>query len=59
MNKIDLSKCATAIANGLAANVKQTTAWSRWDWIRWGAPWLLLGVGIGAIVTALVDHFIP
>ncbi len=29
-------------------------AWSGWDWVRWGAPYLALGLTLGAITDIAV-----
>jgi hypothetical protein len=39
--------------------VEQAGKWSAWDWIRWGAPFLVGGLAVGAILTAFIDYFIP
>jgi hypothetical protein len=41
----------------LLAQTEQVEAgakWSRWDWIKWGAPWLGIGVALGAIMEAII-----
>jgi hypothetical protein len=41
----------------LLAQTEQVEAgdkWSRWDWIKWGAPWLTLGVVLGAILDMVI-----
>lgn len=43
----------------MSGTVRHGTAWTAWQWIRWGAPWLLLGGGIGAIITAAICARIP
>ena len=43
-------------AKGLAqsSQVEIAAKWSRWDWIKWGAPWLTLGVVLGAIMEVII-----
>lgn len=49
---IDLHACAGVLVTG--AQVEHTARWTAWDWARWGTPWLLLGLGCGAIVDVVV-----
>ena len=46
----------TPVLRGHAAvaSVEQSAAWSRWDWIRWGLPWLGLGLGLGALIEIVI-----
>lgn len=46
-----------ATADALSAGGTLTMAHkpSAWDWCRWCAPWLGLGLALGAITTAIVD----
>lgn len=41
-----------------AEQVERTAAWSRWDWCRWALPWLLLGLGLGALTDLAVRIFV-
>jgi hypothetical protein len=34
--------------------VEMGDEWSRWDWIKWGAPWLGLGIILGAIIDIII-----
>lgn len=43
----------------MSGTVQHGTAWTAWQWIRWGAPWLGVGLGLGAIITAVVCARIP
>lgn len=33
-----------------SGQVERTHVWSRWERVRWCAPWFLLGLGLGAAV---------
>jgi len=39
--------------------LRRTYSWRAWEWIRWGAPWLLAGLAIGAVAVAIVNVCIP
>jgi hypothetical protein len=36
-----------------SGQVEATAAWSRWDWCRWGAPYVALGLLLGAAIDLL------
>lgn len=48
---------APLVAQGGAVEITHT--WSRWERAKWCAAWLLTGLALGAILTAVICRQVP
>jgi hypothetical protein len=39
--------------------IEYAGGWTAWDWLRWSIPWLLIGLCLGAGITAIIDGLMP